>query len=179
MLVTGGPGAGKTTHPEAIGAVKKAIGSYGGPQSPARYRTTDTCVVPCKPTGESFAWIPRSGTWKDGNLQYQGPYQVAVSPDGTQGTYVTAPLGWTTIALQSFGGPSCGKYYFASTGSGPRSRGGRTLRKAWSRRGPIGLDALRVVDPALERFDRGHPSCDFAPGPIDRIAPVIAERPGH
>lgn len=38
VLVTGGPGSGKTTFLEAIGAVKEAIGSYGGPQSPARLR---------------------------------------------------------------------------------------------------------------------------------------------
>ena len=38
VLVTGAPGSGKTTVLEAIGAVKEAIGSYGGPQSPARLR---------------------------------------------------------------------------------------------------------------------------------------------
>lgn len=38
VLVTGGPGSGKTTLLEAIGAVKEAIGSYGGPQRPARLR---------------------------------------------------------------------------------------------------------------------------------------------
>jgi energy-coupling factor transporter ATP-binding protein EcfA2 len=38
VLVTGGPGSGKTTLLEAIGSVKEAIGSYGGPQSPARLR---------------------------------------------------------------------------------------------------------------------------------------------
>jgi len=40
VLVTGAPGSGKTTLLEAIGAVKEAIGSYGGPQSPARQRRT-------------------------------------------------------------------------------------------------------------------------------------------
>jgi energy-coupling factor transporter ATP-binding protein EcfA2 len=38
VLITGAPGSGKTTLLEAIGAVKEAIGSYGGPQNPTRLR---------------------------------------------------------------------------------------------------------------------------------------------
>ena len=76
VLITGGPGSGKTTLLEAIGAVKEAIGSYGGPQSPARLRCAGAsraridvvwALSPAERASADFESSELTATWSIGD----------------------------------------------------------------------------------------------------------------